>query len=186
MNEVVLALQAKQSITEGMYTYCRAIDRMDRDLLATVFHPDATVEFPYFHGSWSGFADWIWPSHESFDIHSHQVTNVLIDLDRDLAGADAEAYVTAALWRSDEASKHTNESAAPGHDVVVETRAGVMHEVRARYLDRWSVRDGRWAIEHRRCILDVQTISTTTGLVGAGRRDRQDPSYVASRSLQPN
>jgi len=177
MIEATSALEAKQLITEGLYRYCRAIDRMDRELLATVFHEDAPVDFPYYSGSWEGFVDWVWPSHEQFAIHSHQVTNILIELQSDGHGAESESYVTASLWQPATDGEEVDGSVAPGHDVVAGTRTGVEHCVRARYLDRWSLRDGRWAIAYRRCVVDLQTISTTTGLTGEGRRDRLDPSY---------
>lgn len=171
---------AKQAILEGLYRYCRSIDRMDRDLMATVFHPDATVEFPYLAGTWREFVEWVWTTHDKFDIHSHQVTNALIDVAADGVSAVSEAYVTASLWLSNAEDGEVEQQVAPGHDVIVGTRGGVEHHVRARYLDRWSLRDDVWAIDHRQCITDLQTITPTTGLVGAGRRDAEDPSYGLS------
>lgn len=37
-------LRAKQAITEIIYRYARAIDRMDEQLLRSVFHPGSQVE----------------------------------------------------------------------------------------------------------------------------------------------
>lgn len=176
LSSVVTTLAAKQSITEALYRYCRSLDRMDRALMGSVFHPDATVEFPYFAGTWQEFVDWVWTSHAQFEIHSHQVSNILIDLNDDGASAESESYVTASLWMVDPVADAADLK-IPGHETHVDTVAGTEHHVKARYLDRWSLREQWWAIDYRNCVTDLQTISTKIGLVGAGRRDQTDPSY---------
>ena len=97
--------------------------------------------------------------HEGFAGHSHQITNVYIDIDGDTAGS--EAYVTVALRQ--------------------ETDAGAVDAiVRGRYIDRWSRRDGRWAIDHRVYLNDLATaIPVPADEAGSlqGARDRTDPSY---------
>ncbi|MES2303795.1 MAG: nuclear transport factor 2 family protein, partial [Pseudomonadota bacterium] len=50
-----------------------------------------------------------------------------------------------------------------------------------RYLDRWSRRDGHWAIDHREYVQDIdEVVDAGPPLVGAfgARRDREDPSYA--------
>jgi len=51
---------------------------------------------------------------------------------------------------------------------------------RRRYLDRWSRRAGRWAIDHRVWVLDFdeQDRPVTARPPGGGSRDRSDPSYA--------
>ena len=73
MNEVASTLQARQEITEGIYRYCRSLDRMDRELMSTVFHPSGTVQYPKFQGTWMEFVDWVWDLHRAFESHSHQI-----------------------------------------------------------------------------------------------------------------
>ena len=48
-----------------------------------------------------------------------------------------------------------------------------------RYLDRWSRRDGHWAIDRRVYLHDFDEVREIkeTALPGVGRRDREDPSY---------
>ena len=41
----VATLLSKQAIRENMQNYCRGIDRLDRELFTSVFHPDATVDY---------------------------------------------------------------------------------------------------------------------------------------------
>jgi len=51
--------------------------------------------------------------------------------------------------------------------------------VKGRYVDRWSRRDGRWAIDHRIYIQDFDEMHEVAATLteGWGRRDRQDSSY---------
>lgn len=158
-------LAAKQAITEVIYRYCRALDRMDRALAETVWHPGGTADYgpTMYQGTGAGFIEWVWAAHQAMLGHSHQIANVLIDVDGDRAGS--EAYVTATLWAAFE---------PPAITQIVS---------RGRYVDRWSRRDERWAIDHRHFIEDL-TVTTTvppeavTGLdPSRARRDRTDPSY---------
>src|ERR1700676_916277 len=49
-------LGAKQAITEVLYRYCRAIDRMDRDLASTIWHPGGSADYgPVFKGTGEAF-----------------------------------------------------------------------------------------------------------------------------------
>jgi hypothetical protein len=160
-------LEARAAITETMHRYCRSLDRMDRDLMATVFHPAATVRYPAYEGAWPGFVDWVWGLHQAFDIHSHQMSNAIIRLHPQRRSAVSESYVSASFWKRD------GDAAADGKA----TTTGSQTEVRARYLDNWSLADARWRIDHRICIVDMKTEQPVTGLMGAGRRDLDDPSY---------
>jgi hypothetical protein len=156
-------LAAKQSITEGLYRYCRSLDRMDRALYATVFEPGAPLDYgEYFHGSAEQFRDWVWAAHATMQGHSHQISNVLVDLDPNSGQARSEAYVTVCLRTQ------------PGDD-------GVTMDIvdRGRYLDRW-VRggDGQWRICARRYLSDIQQwVPAGDAPRVTAVRDRRDPSY---------
>jgi hypothetical protein len=155
---------AKQAITEVLYRYCRGLDRMDRPMVDTVWHPGGTGDYgAIFNGTGEEFLDWVWPVHASMRRHSHQITNVLIEVDGETA--ISEAYVTVCLRNEVE----------PGHLVDIVGRG--------RYVDRWSRRDGRWAIDHRRYVDDLTNVfdvpaspMTDESHTGAAR-DRTDPSY---------
>jgi hypothetical protein len=166
MTDVGPTLLARAAITDCMHRYCRALDRMDRLLMSTVFHPTATVRYPTLQGTWQEFVDYVWERHRSFDSHSHRMSSIIIAVDGGGTSATSESYVTASLWHS------AGASAAAGRS------AGTHTETRARYLDRWSLADGRWAIDHRVCIVDVMTAADAVGETGGGQRDRNDPSYA--------
>jgi hypothetical protein len=159
----IAALLAKHQITEVLYGYCRGLDRMDRPLASATWHEDGTADYVgMYSGSGEGFLDWVWPTHEALYRHSHQITNVLIEVDGDHAAS--EAYVTVVL-RVKQPEQLT--------DIVS----------RGRYLDRWSRRDGRWAVDARVFVEDLQTVTplpVTEAADGspASRRDDHDPSYA--------
>lgn len=163
--DAIEELLAKQAITEVIYRYCRALDRMDRDDALTIWHPDGTADYGpgMYQGTGAGFVDWVWPAHESMLGHSHQIANILIAVDDDRAGS--ESYVTATLWGEFE----------PGTLTTIVSRG--------RYVDRWSRRAGVWAIDHRRFAEDLTVTTAVPGAAAPGsdaspaRRDRADPSY---------
>ncbi len=86
------------------------------------------------------------------------MTNVIIEINGDMAGS--ESYVFATLQRQD------------GDKIF-------QHEFWARYVDSWSKRDGDWAIDARECIVDYGVIREVEALPGNSRntRDITDPSY---------
>ena len=159
-------LVAKQAISEVIYTYCRALDRMDLELAHTVWHPDGTADYgaTMFRGPGAGFLEWVWVQHAGMMGHSHQITNILIEVDGDRAAS--EAYVTAALRLPADGEQAT--------EIVS----------RGRYVDTWSRRDGRWAIDHRRFAEDFTSTYPVVAMepgdpaIRTGRRDRDDPSYA--------
>ena len=163
-------LLAKQAIVEVIYGYCRGLDRMDRDLALSTWHEGGTADYgPMFNGTGAGFVDWVWNAHTAFTAHSHQVTNILIHVEVADSRAVSESYVTVALRM------------APDDGSLIDIVG------RGRYLDRWSCRDGRWAIDHRRYVDDFQAVypmaatEVTDSSASTGRRGPDDPSYEVLR-----
>jgi hypothetical protein len=154
----------RQAITDQLYRYCRAMDRIDHELGYSIWHADGTADYgaDVWQGSGRGFVDSVCISHGHLLQHSHQVTNITIELDGDRAAS--EAYVTARL-RLERGGKLLQM-------VVV-----------SRYLDRWSKRDGRWAIDHRQTVMEMDEIAEVTPMKhhDTARRDRSDPSYRVLR-----
>jgi SnoaL-like domain len=152
------------AIQEQIYNYCRSVDRLDVPLGHGVFHEDSYADFPTYKGSGQGWIDAVCVAHLDFLHHSHQVTNVLIHVDGDSAGS--EAYVTANLRQMD------------GERLINRTFS-------ARYIDRWSKRDGRWAIDRRDCVVDFSEERDVTALGNDPRsaRDSSDPSYGVLREV---
>jgi hypothetical protein len=160
-------LVVREAIRQQLHNYCRAMDRRDDELGYAVWHEDGTADYgaSVFQGSGRDFVDQVSRNHLRRTVHSHQITTVGIEVNGDRAAS--EAYVTVRL-RTAVADGFTEELYI------------------GRYLDRWSRRDGRWAIDHRVWVLDFdeQDRPVTTRLPIGSRRDQSDPSYEVFRSVR--
>jgi hypothetical protein len=161
MTDIVRELADRQAITDLIHTYCRAVDRLDVPLGHSIWHTDGYADYGerYYQGPGKGVIDLICEHHLGLASHSHQVTNILIELDGDDAGS--EAYVTGTMRME---------------------RDGKLFQVgvAARYLDRWQKRAGCWGLLHRVVVTDHQDMREVQDVPGVGlppARDRSDPSY---------
>ena len=138
MPEPLEILLSKQEITDALHRYCHGLDRFDRGQ-AMIWHADGTADYgaDIYQGTGSGFLDWVWPVHETFERTSHQVTNILVTVDGDRA--TSETYVTVCLRNAEV-------------DLVN----------RGRYSDTWSRRDGRWGVDARTYTDDVAQVVPRT------------------------
>ena len=115
----------KQAITELIYTYPRGLDRLDRDILLSIGHPDAKMKFGNtVFPSWSAYVDWLIKAHNDMVGNNHRITNILIKVDGDKAVSECTGTATLLVPKEGDAS-------------LYEERW--MH---SRYLDTWSRRDG--------------------------------------------
>jgi hypothetical protein len=59
--------------------------------------------------------------------------------------------------------------------------------VRARYIDSWEKRAGRWAIVRREVGYDHDEVREVTSMRGPSNtaRDRSDPSFAVLKGLEP-
>jgi len=158
-------LADKAAIRELIHTYCRAVDRIDVPLGHAIWHDDGVADYgkDFYQGPGKGVIDLICKSHDGLSSHSHQVTNILIDLQGDRAGSEAYVYGTMRMGRSGQ----------------------LLHMgVWARYLDSWERRDGRWGLVRRMVVYDHEDIrpSTPMGQEIRSTRDAADPSYSVMTS----
>lgn len=166
------ARKVRAEIAEVLSRYCRAWDRCDVALGLSVWHPDGTAQ--YLNEPAAPIATFI-PERLNKRrqlglVTSHQITNLVVETAGDLAAS--EAY--GAAWSQERLDD------------------GTIHELHyfCRYLDRWSRRDGRWAIDSRVVILDgcsERRFAPVRGLdeaVGRTRMNEDDPSYAHFASLR--
>jgi hypothetical protein len=80
------ALVDKDDLRELAVRYAGAIDRGDRELLLSVYHPDAIDHHgDGFRGSPVEFADWVEPELARFEVTAHYIANTSYRLDGDRA-----------------------------------------------------------------------------------------------------
>jgi hypothetical protein len=127
-------IAARLAITDVLHKYCRSMDRMDRPLALSCWHPGGTDEHtPLFSGTGAEFVDWVWKIHEPMVLTRHQLSNILIEVDGDEAWSESYWQVLLRIERD---------------GGLVDLWSG------GRYVDHLRAIDGRWAFVHRRSVHD--------------------------------
>jgi hypothetical protein len=159
-------LAAREAVRQQLHNYCRGMDRRDDALARAVWHDDGTADYGagIFQGRGHDFVAQVSRNHLRRTVHSHQIATVGIAVDGERAAS--EAYATVRLR-------------TVGDDLTTEELYV------GRYLDRWSRRDGRWAIDHRVWVLDFDEADrpVQSRLQSGSSRDEHDPSYALFRAL---
>jgi ketosteroid isomerase-like protein len=172
----------QQAIYEIVARYCSGIDRQDAQVLRSVFHSDALVDYGMFVGGREEFVKF------AIDLESvlksagqHLIMNHLVQIDGDVA--HAETY-----WVSHGMYLHGDPYQSLG----------------GRYIDRLEKRSGVWAIVIRKCVFDWVAPSTSpasqdaSGMQGiqpwqleaarhgpVSARNRSDASYERPLRIAP-
>ncbi|MCC7411426.1 MAG: nuclear transport factor 2 family protein [Gammaproteobacteria bacterium] len=157
-------LTAREAIRDCIQRFCRALDRLDRELLASVFHADAQLDYgSIYRGGVEGFVEVAMQFQGAMRDTHHQVGNVLIEIHAD--EARAESYVHA-------------------HHVIAQSDGLMELTVGARYLDRFERRGGQWRIAFRTEVLDWGRMVPIgerwfedNEQMSKGLRSREDLSY---------
>lgn len=164
----VRRLRDRQDILDCITSACRGMDRMDRDLIVSAYHPDAIDDHGLFVGGREAFADWVLGiCRTAIQASAHTIANHTCEIAGDVA--HAETYVI--------------------------TASMPMKMSGGRYIDRLERRDGRWAIAARKVVLDwwLPTDGGASGITpdqinqaGPPARDRTDPSYQRPLTIAPD
>jgi hypothetical protein len=185
LERTVAELADRQAINDCLMTYSRGIDRLDRELLISVYHEDAIDDHGVFVGNREEFADWAIAMHTATHLsHQHCIFNFTCDLHGNVAHTETY-YMFVGM----------NQTGTP------------MAMSGGRYIDRLEKRDGRWAIAARVCVRDWAPLEKipevmdqaamtvvkglderTKQLMRTGsqpRRDRTDVSYQRPLSIDP-
>jgi SnoaL-like domain len=144
--------------------YCRGIDRMDRELVRSCYHPEATDSHGSFNGGVEEFLDWVWRILGRYTATMHYIANQLVDGAAD-DRARCESYGVA-IHRTDGGEARGNLTTG------------------FRFVDDFSRRDGDWRIIRRvattewvRVERDEERWPIPADML-TGRRDRSDAVYA--------
>jgi|SRR6185437_11759752 len=155
----------RQDILDCLIRFSRGMDRFDRDLFLSAFHPDAVIAAGPFVGGPVDLYDWASRLHEQGQSATHHnLLNHTCDIDGD--SAHTETYYLFVGRNRDE----TNWIAG------------------GRYIDRLERRKGTWKIALRTNAIEWSGLVPTLPIPfaevpdihanGAPSRSRDDPSYV--------
>lgn len=173
LEEMVRELYDKQKIREVLTRYCRGVDRMDRELFLSAYHPDAIDDHGFVVAGPEEFADWVRTYHTNAQsIHQHIITNHTCELDGNMAHCETY-WLFAALDPN-------------GKNLTI---GG------GRYIDRMEKRNGEWRIAARKCVPDWGGAPVDTQISpeqmemlaqsGKVARDRSDCSYERPLKIDP-
>jgi SnoaL-like domain len=154
----------RQDILDCLIRFSRGMDRFDRDIFLSAFHPDATIAAGEFVGGPGALYDWARQLHDRGQSATH---HNLLNHSCDIVGdvAHTETYYLF-VGRNRDASNWI---------------AG------GRYIDRLERRDGAWKIALRTNAIEWSGLVPTLpipfadvpdiDLSGAPSRGKDDPSY---------
>lgn len=158
MTDELATLVAKDKISHVLAAYCRGMDRIDDDLARSLWHPDGEANYEMvFEGTGEQFCDWVADFHRGLVRTSHEILNKTIVVKGDRAAS--ETYVEVNLMREEDGKYFLTTS-------------------HGRYLDQWSERNGRWAVDKRRYVRSFSIHRQVEVTVGTSKTDRTDPSYL--------
>lgn len=133
------AVVDKSEIADVVYVIARGIDRMDENLLRSVFHPDATLDLGpgIFQGTANDYIRWVLEVLQQVRMSHHLIGNVHTQVEGDMAMVESYCH---AHYRLDKPTGR--------EDVFMGTR----------FLDRMERRpsgpSGVWKLAHRKEIID--------------------------------
>jgi hypothetical protein len=157
-------MRERQAIMDCLTRYSRGFDRLDRDLVLSCYHADATDDHGAFMGNPQEFVEWVFDLHFKGQIFTqHHLTNHSCEIDGDTAHSETYYIFT-----------------ARNRDETLWIAGG-------RYLDRLEKRNGAWKIATRYCTVEWSGSPPATAVPfaeiedvaanGVPGRDRSDPSY---------
>lgn len=159
-------LEAQRDLHNLNTRYCRGADRMDADMLGSVWTRDAQVDCGAFKGPAQEFTTAVTTPDAVRERSYHAISNEYYEVDGDTARG--EVYLIAISTLVENGSKNDQ-------------------WIGGRYLDTYKREDGAWKIATRAFVMDWNMNKPTTavwdeGLFGMiklrGTRDRSDPVYA--------
>jgi hypothetical protein len=160
----------RDAIEDVLYTYCRAIDRLDLDLLKSVYHSDATDEHPPFEGLAVDVVEQIFQFQPRyFSLTFHTVTHARIDIEGERAVGEAY-FLSQNLLHEDEAVLAAFSGEEYAERAKASGQASVQHQFFAggRYIDRFEKRAGRWKIADRKVRCEWADFGPVSAVVREG------------------
>lgn len=116
------------------HRFSRGLDRCDRSIIESCFHPDGIDDHGFFKGNATEFCDWVMVELKKYEASQHLIATQNVEVSG--LNAVCESYFIAIHI--------VPNPEGPSKELIV---AG-------RYMDELEKRDGTWKLTHRRCIFD--------------------------------
>jgi len=161
---MALSAADEDAIKATVLRYCRGIDRMDRDLVRSCYHPGATDSHGSFSGDVEAYLTWVWRLLERYTMTMHYIANQLVEPLGE-GCARCESYGVAV---------HRTDGGEPRDNLTTGFR----------FIDDFEHRDGEWKIARRVATTEWSRVDREEdrwawpAAFVTGRRDRSDPVYA--------
>lgn len=157
-------VEAKQALQQLNARFSRAMDRMDRCLMVSLWTDDGEIDWGAHKGSVKPFVIAATSPDDNLERSFHSVSNEYFEVDGHSAIGEVSVIIVS---------------------TVVEEGAKVDRLVGGRYLDRYRQESGQWKIARRTCVHDwnmnlPSSANYEEGMFALflkGKRDKSDPSY---------
>jgi hypothetical protein len=162
----LLTLADRHEIHDCVLRFCRGIDRMDRELVLSAYHPDALCDHGVMEGPVAAYVDFSLAAHRE-----RQIAHNLLSLNHRCEFANDALAHTETYW------------------LMIQTNREppIRTMLAGRYLDTFEKRRGVWAISFRRALVEWRGAADDIPVPaefaaqllrsGVPARDRSDPSY---------
>lgn len=156
-------VEAKQALQQLNARFSRAMDRMDRCLMVSLWTDDGEIDWGPHKGSVQPFVIAATTADPRLERSFHSVSNEYFVVDGDSATGEVSVIIVS---------------------TVIEDGQKIDRLVGGRYLDRYRKEGGQWKIAQRCFVHDwnmnVPSSTADEGMFALfmrGRRDKTDPSY---------
>ena len=167
-DEQLKVLIEKEEIKDQIYRYCRAVDRIDKELGYSIFAEDSVVDYgPNYKGSGHGFIDYVLDVHRPMLSTHHMTSNTYIKVKDNNAASETYLYVSCKMKGKENKTFSI--------------------EARCRYIDNWEKRNGKWLIVKRIVAGDNTRILShykDLEMYNTSRDDKNDPSYAVLGEIE--
>lgn len=169
MNTKLEAMLDREEVKALPHRFARGLDRCDRALIESCFHPDGIDDHGIFKGNAQEFCDWVMVELQKYDASQHIIGTQNVEV----AGSKAvcESYFIAV---------HIIPTPENTKELIV---AG-------RYIDELEKREGEWKLTLRRCVFDWNRMTDSAALPSRdpdprhlGKCFPDDDSYRSFSSL---
>ena len=169
-NEQLGLMLDEFEIKKVAHRFARGLDRADKDMIQSCFHPDGTDDHGIFQGSASDFCDWVMNALENYRATQHIIST-----------QNAEISGNKAVCESYFFAHHLMDNDAGSLEIIAS----------GRYVDAMEKRDGVWKIKHRQAIFDWNRMgkeaptpsNPKSHLMTKGTKGEGDKSYEMFNAL---
>ncbi|WP_068071751.1 nuclear transport factor 2 family protein [Novosphingobium lentum] len=167
-DSAVQGLLDRQQIEDKLKLYCRAIDRLDVELLRSIYWPEGTDDHGSFVGNAHEFADFIMVDLRKRVIDGmHAIMHSVIDVQGQFATAESYYWAyqlcpggveaVTEFFGARYAAQHADRIDGP-HDFFCG----------GRYIDLFEQRDGEWKVLRRKITNEWNTVRPTDRITDQG------------------